>query len=232
VGIVTPSTANREVDLLKAMLRDAVPKYLDASPLVGMKRLPAVARRRRILKADEEKRLLEAASDPQDHALLVLGIDTLVRLGDLLDVQRSDRDGLWLELRDTKNGTAHRVPLSPRAVVALDAIPVDPHSKYYFSKFRRAMNPRDWRSAVNQRLEKLCGQCDPPIPFGLKHGVTFHGATRKTGATRLAVEQKQPLSVVQRLGGWKDPSMLLAIYTEADDDALLALVGQGSPTRR
>jgi integrase len=230
-GGAAASTANREVDLLKVMLRDAVPKYLDASPLVGMKRLKHAARRRRTLSHAEETRLLKAATDPQDHAILVLGLDTLVRLGDLLDLQRGDREGLWLDIRQTKNGEALRVPLTARAEAALDAIPEDPHSRYYFSKFRRAENPRDWRGSVNQRLQWLCGQCSPPVPFGLKAGVTFHGATRKTGATRLAVEQKQPLSVVQRLGGWKDPTMLISIYNEADEHALLKLVGR-APRRR
>jgi integrase len=226
---VAASTANREVDLLKIMLRDAAPKYLDVSPLVGMKRLKSAARRRRTLSHAEETRLLTVATDPQDHALLVLGIDTLVRLGDLLDVQRGDREGIWLDIRHTKNGEALRVPLTARAEQALDAIPDT--GPYYFAKFRRAENPRDWRSSVNQRLQYLCARCTPPVPFGLKAGVTFHGATRKTGATRLAVEQRQPLSAVQRLGGWKDPTMLISIYNEADEHALLKLVGR-TPKRK
>jgi integrase len=218
------STANREVDLLKVMLRDACPKYLDASPLVGMKRLKSAPRRRRTLSHAEETRLLKVATDPQDHALIVVGLDTLVRLGDLLDLTRGDREGIWLDIRQSKNGEALRVPLTTRAEKALDAIPDE--GQYYFAKFRRAENPRDWRGSVNQRLQWLCARCTPPVPFGLKSGVTFHGATRKTGATRLAVEQKQPLSVVQRLGGWKDPTMLISIYNEADQDALLKLVGR------
>src|SRR5438094_1454197 len=46
---VSARTVNREVDLLKVMIRDAVPKYLPASPLVGMKRLPIVKPKRRLL---------------------------------------------------------------------------------------------------------------------------------------------------------------------------------------
>lgn len=228
--VVSVGTANREVDLLKMMLRDAVPKYLEASPLVGMKRLKGAARRRRTLTHDEEKRLLQAATDPQDRALIVLGLDTLVRLGDLLDVQRTDRTGLWLDIRDPKNGTAYRVPLSPRAEQALDAIPDT--GPYYFAKFRRAVKPRDWRGSVNQRLEHLCKIATPPVPFGLQAGVTFHGATRKTGATRLTVEQHKPLAAVQKLGGWKDPTMLLAIYAEAQESDLLQLVGRAPKRRR
>jgi len=220
---VSASTVNREVDLLKGMLRDAVPKYLDVSPLVGMKRLKSVPTKRRLLQPAEETRLLAVATDPQDYALLVLGIDTLVRMGDLLDLQRSDRDGLWLHIRDPKMNTPYDVPLSPRAAKALDAI--DHDKTYFFEKFRRAEKPRDWRGSVRQRLEYLCKTASPPVPFG-KGGITFHGATRKTGATRLLVDQGRSVAIVQALGNWKNPDVLLNIYTEAQRADLLAAVGQ------
>ena len=38
------------------MLRDAVPKYLERSPLVGMKRLPIIKRRKRLLRARPKSR--------------------------------------------------------------------------------------------------------------------------------------------------------------------------------
>jgi len=126
-------------------------------------------------------------------------------------------------IRDPKAGVPYPVPLSPRAVVALEAIPDEgPH---YFVKFRKAINPRDWRSSVRQRLEYLCRLAK--VPYGTLHGVTFHGATRKTGATRLLVGKKEDLATVQRLGGWKNPEMLLRIYAEASREDLLKAVGQG-----
>jgi hypothetical protein len=119
---VNPVTVNREVDLLKAMLRDAVPKYIEASPIVGMKRLKTVKPKRRLLSPVDEKKLLKAATDPVDRALLILGIDTLQRMGDLLDLQRDDRRGSGSTSATTKNAEALDVPLSPRAAKALDAI--------------------------------------------------------------------------------------------------------------
>jgi len=73
---VSASTVNREVDLLKAMLRDAVPKYLDASPLVGMRRLPVVRPKRRLLTPAEERRLLKVLKK-DDRAIVLMGLDTL-----------------------------------------------------------------------------------------------------------------------------------------------------------
>jgi integrase len=136
---VSAATVNREVDLLKAMVRDAVPRYLEASPLRGMARLKTIQPRRRVLSADEERRLLKACEDAQDTALLVLGIDTLQRMGDLLDLQRTDRHKQWIYIRDNKSGEALDVPLSPRAAKALDAITHDdPH---YFVKFQEGGEP-------------------------------------------------------------------------------------------
>jgi integrase len=223
MATVSASTVNREVDLLKALLRDAVPTYLAASPLVGMARLKTVQPRRRVLTLDEERRLLDACADAQDHALLVLGIDTLQRLGDLLDLQRTDRHGAWIYIRDTKNSDALDIPLSPRAAAALDAIPGP--ALHYFTKFRLA-DPCRWRHTVRERLKQLCAIAH--VPFGRKnHGITFHWATRRTGATRLVVQKGVPIPVVQHLGNWHRPDVLLAIYTEANRADLAAAVGQG-----
>lgn len=222
---VAAVTVNREVDLLKGMLRDAVPKYLNASPIVGLKRLKTVTPRRRLLSRAEEAQLLRVG-DRQDRALLIVGIDTLIRLGDLLDLQRSDRQGVWLYVRDPKGGDPYEAALSPRAVKALDRL--GPTGTHYFTKFRRAKKPRDWRSSVRQRLESLCEVAD--VPYGKKvGGITFHWATRRTGATRLIVDKRVPVPIVQQQGGWKTPDVLLKIYTEAQRDDLLEAVGQPRP---
>lgn len=207
----SPRTINREVDLLKAMLRDAVPKYLNVSPLVGMKRLRVTAPKRRLMTPGEERKLL-AAGDRVDKALIIVAVDGLIRLGDLLDLKRSDRHGRWLYIADPKSGEPYEVYLTARAAKALDR--VKDSDVYYFEKFRQAENPRDWTSAVRQRLERLCRDAD--VPYGRKAGgITFHWATRRTGATRL-INRKAPIPAVQRQGNWKKPHTLLAIYAEAD----------------
>lgn len=249
---VQPRTVNREVDVLKQLMKEAVPKYLARSPIVGLKRLKAPTPARRLLTPQEERRLLAAAADPQERAIIVLGRDTLARLGDLIDLRRADRRGLWLTIRDPKGGEAYEVPLSPRAAKALDAIPDERRqiagrierakkkssaaelaalrreleaAEYFFTRFRRAKDPRDWPSSVRQRFERLCAEAG--IPYGQKRGgVTFHWATRRTGATQLLVARNQPVPVVQRLGNWKKPDVLLQIYTEAQRGDLLKAVGQ------
>jgi hypothetical protein len=208
-------TINREVDLLKAMLRDAVPKYLTASPLVGMKRLRTVKPKRRLMTPSEDQKLL-AVGDAVDRALLILaGRDGLIRLGDLLDLQRTDRARGWLYVADPKSGEPYEVALTERAAKALDATPRA--GPYYFAKFRKAENPRDWPGSVRQRLERLCARAG--VPYGKKAGgLTFHWATRRTGAHRLVVQEKKSIPAVQRQGNWKTPDVLLSIYAEADRD--------------
>ena len=219
---VAARTVNREVDLLKSMLRDAVPKYLTASPLVGMKRLSTVKPKRRLMTPTEEAKLL-AVGDATDKALLILAVDGLIRLNDLLDLKRTDRKRGWLYIADPKSGEPYEVALTRRAAKALDTVPN--RGPHYFAKFRQAVNPRDWRSSVAQRLATLCKLAD--LPYGKKAGgLTFHWATRRTGATRLLVKRKASVPAVQRQGNWKTPDVLLSIYAEADrDDQQQAILG-------
>lgn len=220
---VQPRTVNREVDLLKGMLRDAVPKYLTVSPIVGLKRLKAPPIKRRLLQPAEERQLLEVCEDAQDRAIIILGIDTMIRLGDLLDLERSEHDGQWLYVKHAKSGEAYETALSPRAMAVLKAIE-QTDERYYFAKFRRALNPRDWVGSVRQRFEYLCKQAG--LRYGRAHGgLTFHWATRRTGATRYLLEKGAPISAVQKQGNWKHPEMLLRIYAEARRDDQLAMVG-------
>jgi len=225
---VAARTINREVDVLKGMLRDAVPKYLESSPLVGMRRLRVVPPRRRYVTEAEFDRLLAACDDAQDRAVLLLGRDALIRLGDLLDLQLADRDGIFVTVADPKGGTPYEAPLSPRAQAAWDAL--DPTERYCFPKFRRAEDPRDWPGSVRQRLERLCARAG--LPYGrAARGVTFHWGTRRSGATDLLMRRQKPLAAVQALGNWKQPDVLLEVYTEVTRADLAATVGARAPRR-
>lgn len=218
---VSATTVNREVDVLKGMLRDAAPKYLEASPIVGMKRLPPVKPKRRLMTFAEERKLLAAATDPKIRALLIVAVDSLVRMMDLLDLQRTDRHGRWIYLADPKSGEPVEVALSVRGARALDKIPDT--GPYYFQGLRGAKVERDRRSRIRRLLERLCNKAG--VPYGRKTGgLTFHWATRRTGATRMLIQKRVPLPAVQRQGTWKNPDVLLQIYAEADRKSLLNAV--------
>ena len=77
---------------------------------------------------------------------------------------------------------------------------------------------------MRQRFEYLCKKAG--LRYGrAQGGLTFHWATRRTGATRYLLEKGSPISAVQKQGNWKHPEMLLRIYAEARRDDQLAMVG-------
>ena len=113
---VEPSTVNREIDVLKAMLREAVPTFLKASPPVGLKRLRVVKKKKkkkRVLTPGEEVRLL-AEIQRADQTLYIVAVDTLMRLGNVLNLKwaKIQRGAVWLE--DSKTGP-YAIPASRSA---------------------------------------------------------------------------------------------------------------------
>lgn len=214
-----PKTINREVDLLKGIMQAAVPKYLDASPLYGMKRLLTTTPKRRVLGEDEEVRLLKVMT-PDDRAYFLIGLDTLARLSDITDLKLSDDHGDRLWIADPKTGGGFYAPISKRLRKALDAMPAPAEDQVYlFPRRRHASTDRDRRSGVRQMLERYCAIADPPIAYGRVHGLTFHWATRRTAASRM-LSRGVPLATVQKVGRWKDATVPLSIYHEliGDDD--------------
>lgn len=200
----TASTANRETDLLKALLMAAVPKYLSASPIARLRRLRTARSETRVLTHAEEVRLLKQLHKA-DRALVVCALDTLMRLSDVVNLKREQDRKTYLLVVDPKVAPYH-VPVSARLRKALDALPV--RGPYYFAHRRRAKNSRDFRSGIKSMLKRACALAG--IPYGrhatLKDGtvvtgLTFHGL-RHTAATRLA-EAGVSLRIIQDLGGWK-----------------------------
>ena len=209
---VSANTVNREVDLLKAMLREAVPTYLTENPLKGLKKLRVIEVRKRVLTPAEERRLL-AELAPADRALFIVAVDTLVRLSNLLNLRWEDVRGKQLYVRDSKTGP-YSVPLSTRASAALAGL--TRKGPYCFPHRRKAKKERDWRGAVRLALRRACARCRPKVPYGRAvAGVTFHTATRATAATRM-LRSGIDLRTVQEVGNWEDlRSVQRYLHTDA-----------------
>lgn len=220
------STVNREVDVLKIMLRDAIPAYLKASPLAGMKKLRTVPPPKRVLTPAEETRLL-AQLPARDRVFYIVAVDTLVRLQNVIDLRWSEVKAQHLELADSKTGP-YRVPLSVRAKQALGSLPRE--GVYCFPHRHTAKNMRDVRNAVGRLLKRACARCVPPIPYGRGIGVTFHTATRATGATRMLRAGVDPRTV-QAVGNWKD-FRAMQEYLQPDSAHLRAAVNTIAPRKR
>src|SRR6185295_1085988 len=160
----TPRTVNREVGLLQQIMTAAVDAgHLTASPLTGLADLAAAPIRRRTMGLDEERRLLpELAVD--DRAILLVGLDALVRLGDILDLRREDDHGGHLEIRHPKNEVPLCVPVSARLRKALDAVEIDPDNpEWYFPRRRQAATDQARARVYIKALQRACDRATPPI---------------------------------------------------------------------
>jgi len=130
-----PSTVNREMTVLKHMMRRAVEwEYLSRNPfldpqgrpLSGVRALKEPPGRTRFLTPDEIDRLLDACADaPYLRAFALVALNSGMRRNEILSLRASSID--WqnriANLEKTKNGEPAHVPLNDTAVAALRSLP-------------------------------------------------------------------------------------------------------------
>lgn len=215
---ISPRTINRETDLLKTILKSAAEQgHAANAQIAGKKRLHTVKPVKARLTPEDEAKILAVLDHPGDRAILIMGLDTLARQGDLIDFQWSHDHGKTLTILDPKNGTALEVPVSHRLRTALDGLPRDPKgSGYVFWHRRLAKLPRDWRGSVQQMLSGACKRAG--VPYGrINQAITFHAATRRTGASRM-LARGASLETVRSIGGWNDLRSMQGYLVAEDDD--------------
>lgn len=215
---VKPGTVNRELDVLKQLLRSAAPKYIAASPIAGMRQFRIVEVEPRVLTRDEEKRLLEVAG-PEDRAWLITAIDTLLRLSNVV----------YLKWAQVKRPQGVIVPLN--AKVSHDSVPItvrlkdalgelSPSNEWVFPSFHQhGTGKTAAKNQIIRRFLLLCQQAR--VPHGrAADGVTFH-CLRHTGATR-ALQNGASVRTVMKLGGWRDEASVMRYVHAADSDVRAA----------
>jgi integrase len=231
-----PQTVNREVGLLKSILKDATnggrlldseSKRLRVSPLYGMKNLkPANVPPKKVLTLEQQARILEQLQDnPERYALVLLGIKTLARLTNLLGLERRyyDADTRMLTYAQTKNGTQHQVWVDDDLAAALEAIP---KNGAHFFPSCRVGERRNWNSHVRQWFESACKRAG--VPYGRERGgITWHGATRRSSASRLLANGHN-IFTVQAIGNWKDIRMVRE-YQVPEDAVIKAALQSLAP---
>lgn len=200
------SSVNRLIQVLKPLLRRAVPEYLDVSPADKLKRFSDRPVPVTILSESAEDAIL-AIAGPAERALVLLGLDALLRLSDVSTLRAEHDRGTYLDVVDPKTNP-YKVPVSTRLRAALDAL--TPQDGWYFPSPRQEGPVSDAWTA--RTFKALCVRAG--VPAGkAEGGITFHGL-RHTGATRAARVVK--LTVVQRLGGWRSLRQL-ARYDHPED---------------
>jgi integrase len=127
---VGESTIKKELNLLSKIIDLAGQEWgipVAVNPCSNVKRPTEPRGRDRRLEGDEYERLLAACrqSSNELEAIVVIGIETAARLGELLkmDWRRINLDKQTAQLMDTKNGEDRMIPLSTRAVNTLKTLP-------------------------------------------------------------------------------------------------------------
>lgn len=216
---VAAATVNREFDTLKALLRAAVPEYLESHPFPDVRRLRQPETEARVLTYDEEARLLAVCS-PSDRAFILAGLDTLLRLGSLLALRwdQVKLDRRVIVVLNPKVKTRPK-PISLRLLDALRALPRT--SPYVFAQFypRAQESPTIAANLATRRFARLCALAD------VRHGRACNGVTihsmRHTGATR-ALQRGASVRTVMELGGWTLPTTVMRYLHASDGDVAAA----------
>lgn len=218
--VVKPATVNRELDILKPLIRSAIPTYITTNPADPVRKFPLRTVPITILSPDAEAKILKHAS-PAERAFILLGLDALLRSGDARRLKVEHDHGSYLVLVDSKVDT-YKVPVSTRLRAALDAL--EPVDGYYFPcRYAGRWAPMNPNTAF-LLFRQACARVK--VPTGRAGGgITYHGL-RHTGATRAARVVK--LRVVQELGGWKSMRQLER-YDHVDrGDLVVAVEAIGS----
>jgi integrase len=217
-GEVSKQTVNRELIILKPMLDKAVPKYLETNPARKVKpfRVPKFTPVT-ILNFSAEDAILDVAT-PEERAFILLGLDALMRLGDVRRFNLAHDHGSVLEVVDPKTGSPYKVPISSRLREALDAIKSQARARggfYFGRKYRRRWAPISEGTAF-KLFADLCTRAKVPRGRAIR-GITYHGL-RHTGTTRALKATKA--TAVMRLGGWSTLRQLVR-YDHPDDPDLI-----------
>jgi integrase len=215
---VKASTITREEAILSHMLTLAVPKYLDRNPLVGMTHLRSEDVETRILTDDEERRLLAACRGPATRAILLCGLDGLMRRGSVAALAHAQDHGRYLTLLNAKAGT-YKVPVSTRLRAALDQVPTNGARFFAHSSID-----------IGRLFDELCTRAR--VTHGRDAGgVTFH-CLRHTGASRM-LARGVDVKTVMRIGGWRSVKILERYLHPTDAAARDAVntIGHASITR-
>jgi len=170
--------------------------------------------RTRRLEAGEEEALLTACAASGAHYLhsfVVLAIETGMRFGELAGIlwKHFDLDKRTIYLPDTKNGEARTVPLSTRALAAIQSLPRSISGRLFTAK------PGSIRSAFLIAIQKAKG-CSHE---GMFQNLRFHDL-RHEAVTRLFEKGLNPIEVGM-VSGHKTLSMLQR-YTHLRSEELVA----------
>ena len=192
----SPSTANRYLALIRAILRKACNdwEWLDKIPKIRL--FPEPKRRIRWLTPEQVKKLLSELPQHQQD-MMIFALSTGLRQSNIINLEWSqldlDRKVAWIHPDQAKARKAIHVPLNSVAMTVL-LRQIGKHSSRVFT-FRGNpiawINTKAWKHALKRA--------------GIEN-FRWHDL-RHTWASWLA-QQGTPMNVLQELGGWESEEMV------------------------
>jgi integrase len=131
---ISPTTVNKEVALLKAMLNRAIAwGLLDTNPILRVKKLPEPEGRVRYLAPEEIERLL-AACPPHLRSIVVCALHTGMRRGEILGLTWDcvDMKNRMIRVTGTKSGKSRGIPINDPLLEELRRLPRHLKTDYVF----------------------------------------------------------------------------------------------------
>lgn len=208
-----PSTVNRKVSAIRAMLSDAhLHGHLQEVPRMPQQ-LRMVNTKDRVISDDERDRFcayFRQIGEPAAADVLVFLLETACRWGEAERLKGQDVDlvkgrvTFWA----TKNGKPRSVPLTRRAIEALEPhLPAIPSHKVWPFKYTR--------------YQHLFNTAKAMLGLGNDRALSIH-TTRHTCASKLA-SRGIPLHQLMAYGGWTSLASVQR-YLHLHTDALAACV--------
>jgi integrase len=192
----SPSTANRNLALIRAILRKACHEWEWIERIPKIRLYPEPKRRIRWLTPEQVKTLLSELK-PHQQDLVLFALSTGLRQSNVLNLEWSqvdlERKTAWIHPDQAKARKAIHVPLNSVALAVL-LRQVGKHPTRVFTLKGKPIawaNTLAWRQAL-----KRCGIED----------FRWHDL-RHTWASWLA-QQGAPMNVLQELGGWESEEMV------------------------
>jgi integrase len=154
--LISPTTVNKEVALLKAMLTKAITwGYLDVNPLRSVKKLQEPDGRLRYLDTEEIDRLLTACP-AHLHPIVVCALHTGMRRGEILGLtwDRVDMRQRFVHLSKTKTRKSRSIPINDPLLEVLRHLPRHLGTDYVFwnheTETRFVSIKKAWRTALKK----------------------------------------------------------------------------------
>lgn len=209
---VKPSTLNKEISALKAMLNRAVEwGYIKSNPASLVKKVKEALPLPRFLSSEEIEALLEF-STPHIRPIIVVALNTGMRKSELLNLEWRDIDFKNRvinvdnkEDHHVKNYEPRSIPMNEEVYQTLKAIPRHISSSYVFCD--RNGNKYGKVDGAFKRAVKRAG-IDSCSIHTLRHTFISH-----------LVMSGVDLRTVQQLGGWKDIRLVMR-YSHLSKDHL------------